>query len=226
MFSNLLNKLKITVFLSLVGMATFANASLISIDSLDTGHYGQTNYHTPSNVNYIVYNFANQARNFAVFDLSQVHDTILSATIAYYNPASGFSSSNHSLTFELFDVDTNIEDILAGNSDSDVFNDLGTGVSYGNISVNGGSNDTELSISLNRDAIIALNNSNGLFAFGGAISNADEGMIFGNSHRNYQSNFVQLQLTTSTKVPTSGTFSLMILALVFMAFKRINNYKK
>lgn len=119
-----------------------------------------------------------KSRSFFVFDLSGITEAVTSAEFHFTTrPISGAA------TLELFDFIGNQNELSRGRLAGDpagisIFNDIGTGVSYGSLTT---SNSISI-VSLNAAAISAINNSSGSgnFVFGlavssGAIGNSSSG---------------------------------------------------
>ncbi len=118
-----------------------------------------------------------EARNFFTFNLASVTGTILSGQLQVYNPGTsagdpynGFSSPNSSDTYQLFDVSTPIQTLVAGTGGAAAFADLGSGANYGSVSVSAADDGATVSVPLSPAAITALNSAlaSGTFVLGGA----------------------------------------------------------
>lgn len=146
-----------------------------------TGWWDETGFHDAGNTNYIAgvcgssdNCFGNdlEVRNFFVFDLENVTGTILSASLSIGNDATqGYISPNPSSFFDVFAVLTPLDELTASDTGrTDIFGDLADGVLYASQQVSAADNGTQVIISLNNDAIAALNDAIGnSFAFGGAV---------------------------------------------------------
>ncbi len=146
-----------------------------------TGWWDETGFHDASNNNYIAGVCGSsdscngsdlELRNFFVFDLENVTGTILAASLSIGNDATqGYISPNPSSFFDVFAVLTPLDELTASDSGrTDIFGDLADGVLYASQSVSTADNGTQVIISLNNDAIAALNDAIGnSFAFGGAV---------------------------------------------------------
>ncbi len=156
---------------------------------MDSGWYDRAGSHQPSNTNYAAGYLGtdNQGyHNFFVFDLSGITVPIVSAELRIFNPESGYSSPDPSETYVVSDVSTPIPILLAGGSGlSEIFEDLGSGVSYASRPMSADDNGTLVTIGLNAAAVTDLNSARGLFAFGGSVStlsprtNVDEAVFVG-----------------------------------------------
>jgi len=166
--------------------ATTANA--VAIGATDSGWWDDTGFSTDlSFSNYIagtwVYDpaihelpgepYDATTRNFFVFDLSGI-GPVTSATLRISAGASWVG------TYELWDVDTFIPDVRQpGALDPAVYDDLGTGTSYGNIDlVNSTAPGPVIEIQLNAAALASINANDGctlapsvdcLWAIGGSF---------------------------------------------------------
>lgn len=146
-----------------------------------TGWWDETGFHDASNNNYIAGVCGSsdscngsdlELRNFFVFGLENVTGTILAASLSIGNDATqGYISPNPSSFFDVFAVLTPLDELTASDSGrTDIFGDLADGVLYASQSVSTADNGTQVIISLNNDAIAALNDAIGnSFAFGGAV---------------------------------------------------------
>jgi hypothetical protein len=153
-------------------------------------------------------------RNFFVFDLSAVSDTIVSATLQLNT--GGVVTDG---TYTLHDVQSDITTLRAGGSGlSDVYADLGTGTSYGSIGLLSTQDNTIANIALNTYAIAGLNAARGgLFALGGDYVSPYNafGNISTNSFDWLASATRQLELETHT-VPEPPTMLLLGSGLVLL----------
>jgi len=167
----------LVLFQILVG--GISHASPITLDYVDSGWYSFAHggTHDPDNLNYLAgLPYDSFFRNFFVFDLSGVTDDIIGATLKLYVPDSEDGVRNNapypSLTYNLFDVTTSISSLTAGGTGGllSTWADLGSGTQYGSRNVTDSDEGSYLDIALNGNALTALNGANGLFAFGGAVT--------------------------------------------------------
>ena len=156
-----------------------SSASII-VNATDSGWYDDTGWHQPDNLNYAVgEEVAYIYNNFFVFDLSGVSETVTYAVINIYSPESpaqffdGYQSMDPFETYALYDVSTDIAVLTSDSGGVEVFQDIGTGTSYGEYDVSAADNGQFVSITLNADALDNINNGAGLFAIGGAVSTID-----------------------------------------------------
>lgn len=103
--------------------------------------------------------------------------TIITADLEAFNLDGGFNSCDDGKTFTLHDVTTDISALITGPSDTDAYidayTDLGTGISYGYVTVSDDDNGEYVKVTLNQDGINALNNAQavGEITFGGTLEN-------------------------------------------------------
>ena len=146
----------------------------VTVNAGAFGYWDSTGMHTATALAYEVgqpvASSPTQYNNFFVFNLSGVSPLIQSASLNV--SADGYSSPLASDTYGLFDVTTPIASLEAtGSGETTIFQDLGSGVSYGTKTVTSASNGTVLNIPLNAAAVAALNSKRGSqFAIGGALT--------------------------------------------------------
>ncbi len=154
-----------------------------------------------SGANYIVF------RNFFVFDLPDGQTDFTSAWLQLYNES--YTSQNSFEGYSLYDVSTPSSNILAGTGGIGVYNDLGTGTSYGNYNVTAATAGQWINIPLNTNFINSANASNGgLLALGGAMTTLVGGnqAIFG-WFTNANSGVPRLDLTALAHPEADDGFS-------------------
>ena len=151
------------------------NNGAISLNFTSAGWFKDDGSHTITNPNYIAGFCSNSFRNFFSFDLSGITEPITSAVLQIQKytsvPATGYA------VWQLFDVTSSFELIntdyssaLGNLSDGLViYNDLGSGIPYGNDTIDGNlSTNTIITAVLNSSAIAALNATvGGSFIIGG-----------------------------------------------------------
>lgn len=135
-----------------------------------------------TNTNYITgFIGASEFRSFFTFDVSSMTDPAVSATLRIRREQG--SGSNEAIeTLEFFDVSTPAA-ILNDNTGTNaaIFDDLGTGTSYGSFAVNSAGATTEiLEFDLNSNALDEINSTLTYFSVGGALtSNSGGDFLFG-----------------------------------------------
>ena len=168
------------IFVS-VGLALFcgllspasANAAIFTVNSFDNGSYAFNGLHSPSNTNIFVGNAGN---NWLAFNVSPAAGaTITGATLRFFGGNGNYVSPDVSETYGLFDYLGNINSLLNGTGGVSTFNDLGSGTSYGQATVNGpsGISMPDFSVSLSLAAVAAIsaaaNSADSRFVIGGTI---------------------------------------------------------
>jgi hypothetical protein len=154
------------------------------------GWWSPTSPNYDANSNYIVgicCGEGNYYHNFFTFDLSSLTDTVISARLELQRY--GYLSPDPSETLGLFAVSTDAATLNNNiGTSSAIFNDLGTGTSYGSFVVSSvGSLTDILSFNLNAAAIADINaGAGGFFSIGGALLSLSGGtndeFVFGSSH--------------------------------------------
>lgn len=144
------------------------------------GWWSDTASNSDGNISYAVGedrrpSFEKTIRNFFTFDLSSLIDIAVSARLELVRGT--YSSTDASETLELFDVTTDPA-VLNYNSgaSSTIFNDLGTGTSYGAFVVEQYATSAieTLDLQLNSAALADINSSKGgFFSIGGALTTID-----------------------------------------------------
>src|SRR5262249_40469503 len=132
-----------------MGAAVGSLSSSQVLSAVDTGAWTSTGNHTPGVENYIAgQTTTNQFHDFFVFNLAGVTQTIGAAQLVAFNPFNGYSSSQPSDTLTLFDVSTPIINLTGfGTGQTGIYNDLGSGTSYGSTTVSALSNGQPVSVS-------------------------------------------------------------------------------
>lgn len=194
-------------------------AQAVTISADDWGWYNKTGNHYSTNTNYSAgsWNTRDDAwRNFFVFDLSSVTGPITTA-VFNFNVAGTSGSSVATGTYELFDVLTPVLTLVGGGTGlTAIYDDLGTGVSFGSLSVAPIDQGSVVSLNFNSAGLAAINSSlGGSFAFGGDLS---FGVRIGGGSSNAQP--TTLILTQGPSIPAPATLALSGLGLAGMGYLR------
>ena len=221
--------------LLLIGLLAAAPTEAATLNAVDSGWYTSAGSHTAVNDNYVVGELSGVVyRNFFVFDLTGVSETITSASVLLYNPTNttpglrGYISPDPTETFGLFDVSTPIATLSASSASGSavgigVFADLGTGVAFGEQVVSAADNGAVVSVALNASGIAALNAARGgLFDLGGALTtlgSVEDERVFGFSVALGNPDVRQLQFETAA-VPEPSTLALLASAMVLAVRRR------
>jgi hypothetical protein len=130
----------------------------------DRGWYTSSGTHNSTNNNVIVGSYY---RNWFTFDISGFSGTACTITLRLELELFNGSSGN----YNLYDISTGHDDLVASSSGSSgvtIYNDLGTGNSYGSVSLTSSDNNSTIEIALNDQAITDFNSeSSGWFSVGG-----------------------------------------------------------
>ena len=181
-----------------------AYAGIITLNNTDAGYIQRDSgtFTHNSGSAFIQRESGQNSNAYYVFDLSGVTDSILSAEFDF---TAGWESGTPNL--QLFDVNTDINDLMNGNGNlRSIFRDLRQG-SYS-------SSGSPGVFTLNSSAIADLNNASGLFAIG-ADNLANNSWFWDFS--------TTLTLTTAT--PEASEIILMILGLLLL-YKFYSDQKK
>jgi len=125
-------------------------------------------------------------RNFFVFDLSGVDETVVSADLLLTRGSGGGVADT--ATYTLHQVTTPLDTVTSGGTNAQeaaVFADLGSGTVFGSVEIPKGGEATDIvTIGLTADALAAINAANGLLVLGGALApeSTAGGVRFGHTH--------------------------------------------
>jgi hypothetical protein len=179
----------------------------VEISATNSGWYRSIGTNFPTSPNYVAgtisqYNY----RNFFVFDLSAVTETILSATLKLENPQ--ITNNSAPSTYTLYDVSTSVSALMAsqtGSIGTGIYTDLGSGISYGSIALNSTIGSGMVEVTLNSDAIAAMNATTGLFAFGGSLiaGNSSPAVVFNGTSGSEYIRTLVLELAEPVTPPAS-----------------------
>ena len=127
-------------------------------------------------------------RNYFLFDISQLAgQTVTDATLRIYNPYNGIFFVHPTEQFELYDVTTDYFDVRYSNGSTAIWNDLGTGNQYGSIILSEANEASWVEITLNANALYAINNPTSTiysgsvkdaFGLGGKLAGTSSGTAF------------------------------------------------
>lgn len=146
-----------------------------------------------------------EIRQYLVFDRSAIQGNITAATLRLGSSGSRYLSPDAQETWTLFDVTTSVANLVAGTGGGGVFADLGGGSALGSRAVNGTTNSSLVTLDLNSNGLLYLNDQSGTFALGGALTSltktngVTEGMFNSSSGPSFTRELV------ITYTPTAGT---------------------
>lgn len=171
-----------------------------------------------------------QVHNYFIFTLPNTPDLITSAELRLWNPSNGYYSFDDTETLTLYNVSTSIA--LLGTNSIATYTDLGSGPSYGSVTVGASSNGTYVSIMLNANFLAAAQVAKGTagrqIAIGGTLTTLypdDNEYLFG--YTGSLTAASNAQLVTTTTVPEPSTWALLGLgAVMWFAARRTGIWDK
>ena len=157
---------------------TINGSTVVNADT--TGWYDYKGEHFASNSDYIVGDCSigtcgglGAYNDFFTFNLAGVSGSVTSVTFSAFNPGGPYPgySGKPSSTYTLWDVTTPIGVLNSDNSTATgIYADLGSGISYGSVSVSAADNGALVRVTLNAAGIAAVNAAVGSeFAIGGSL---------------------------------------------------------
>jgi hypothetical protein len=206
-----------------------AEAGMLRISATDSGWYDDSGHHGANNTNYIASTFSavggnNRHRNFFVFDLSSVSGNIISASLQLQTP--NFSTSGNG-TYTVHHVSTSTNDLTTTHISNDasglaIYGDLGDGFIAGSTPVDigfAGIVEVNLTPTALADLQSSVDNSIGLYAFGGTWSSSPDTAIFGSTNSSMTR---QLVITTAdpAAVPEPSSLALMAVTAGLVGYWR------
>lgn len=163
------SQILIPLALSMVFFAKESSASVVSIQATDLGWYRSDGTHESYNINTLTGQLGGtEYRSFYIWEIPSYVGKVTSAHIEFNVEYSfGGSAIYYPVQGEMFDVSASTlpfirQDNGAGQGEA-VFNDLGSGTSFGQLSVLPGYDNYgyTMTVPLNADAINSINSSNG-----------------------------------------------------------------
>ena len=205
------------------GSVCLLNAATIVLSASDEGWYNSDGIHHSLNKNYAVGDaFGLEYRNYFVFDLTGISGQVVSAQLRVPNPQNGYFSPNAEETYQVRSVGTPIGTLESDATDgAGIFAGLGMNVLYGSQQVSQSDNRHAVSISLNAEAVGAIESAQGFFALGGGLAGlpavaAANRVVFGGSSGPPEE-IPQLILTTTLLEPaTVLLWSTVVLSCFFL----------
>ncbi len=205
---------KTALFLVMLMLCAWISAATITLTHYERGWYDYSGVHNATNDNYIA---STEHRDFFVFDLSSVTDYIVDATLKVYSAS--FSGVAATEIYRMFDVLTPVATLVAGGTGlTSIYNDLGAGTVYAERTVLSSEAGQTINITLNSNAIAAMNANHSLFAMAGILVNGAPGdpyrYIFGGSGGAVATQLVLNTSLTPPVVPEFNTLALFGLGLL------------
>jgi len=230
-------------FIFIVLQLCYSNVALsktVTINAIDSGWYvddGGRSSAAEYNISAGVCPgcpYKREMRNFFLFDLSSVTQTIVSAElrISTGNTETSFGrlvTDDTFETFSLFDVTDESMLSVGDPGNTAMFDDLATGSNYGSYTFNSQTGifnspvDLYISMNLTSDAIYDINNTNSLFGIGGTIVSLDNDLsrtqyAFSGTHRGPQ---IRELILTTVPLPTAfWLFGSGLLGLIGVASRK------
>lgn len=212
-----------TICLLLCLFACSVNASVITFDSIDNGWYTQTGEHITTNNNTWTGTdgFGTYRNSFYNFDVSALAGSTITSVVLKFLPNNGFYNSKDSFeTLQIWDVDTT----PGLGSSAAVYNDLMSGVQYGQIDVSGSSGQfmPQISISLNSLSFNDILNGS-FFSVGAHLSSLTSGytQVLWSASDGAPAAQLTIEYTTvPSPVPVPGSLVLVALGLVGLSFAK------
>jgi hypothetical protein len=172
------------LFLS-IGISS-AQSYQASVASQDRGWVTSNSFANVGNTNFLAGNYNSiEYRNFFVFDLADVEEEIISASLSLFAPPTvTYSSANAVEIFSLNHITTSVPADRSFAQAGNVFSAIGNGTLLSYASIN--SSTSTLTFDLNSSAALAALNSGALLTIGGQVLSLDNNpntveYIFGNS---------------------------------------------
>ena len=153
--------------------AVAGNVGQTALSAIDAGWWDNAGSHTATNKNYVAgqESATTTFRNFFVFDLATVTETIAGARLEIFNPAGGYNGDTTE-TYSVFDITTPLATLRAsGSGQTGIFADLGTGANFGEQVFEESNENSVKPVPLNVSGVNFLNASRGTtIAVGGAVT--------------------------------------------------------
>lgn len=193
----------------------FATAATFTTNALVRSWYSDAGTANNTDFSYAVgVAGGTEVHNYFIFMLPNTPDLITSAELRLWNPSNGYYSFDDTETLTLYNVSTSIA--LLGTNATAIYTDLGSGPSYGSVTVGASNNGTYVSIMLNATFLAAAQVAKGTtgrqIAIGGALTTLypdDNEYLFG--YTGGLSASSNAQLVTTTIVPEPSAWALIAL---------------
>jgi hypothetical protein len=231
--------LLLALFSILAGHAQSLNADTIVVDAIGHGWYkadgtahGLLTPHIPRQFgNYIVGRGGGSAveatsehRNFFVFPIPEIRGPITSASLHIGNPRFGYTSPDPSETVAFFDVLTEVDDLVQGETGLiPNFDDLGEGSQFGSVVVRSTDIDKFIDLELNAAARTSIRSAvGGSWAIGGRLTTLGTARfetVFGNTPETGLRPYLSLQVLPIPE--PNGLVLLVVSALLLWNARRI-----
>lgn len=207
---------RVITTLAVATVAGSAAADVHHVKAFDRGAFDDLGFHDPFDRTYVagngLFGDATEARNWFVFDLSNVQGEIESLTLSINAGSYQSGDAFETWTLRAFDMDPNF--LTGGVGGGKIFQDLGSGDVLGSYDFDASTAWSRVEIEMNDHATnVAEGALGGVWAFGGAVSTLDddpfsEELLFGGTDP------YGVTLTIVTAVPAPAGFALLGLGLI------------
>lgn len=227
----------------LAGISNTTNAATVTFQTnIDNsaGNYDSNGTHNDNNSEIGRYSDGTNLhdyRNYFMFNISPLAGQIVSsASLRVYNPSGGIFFVNPTETYQLYDVTTQLDTVRFATNSTFIWNDLGNGDQYGSVALSSADNNSWVEITLNANAINAINNPIGelflsatnpspTFALGGILAGGNGGFAFKNLHAGpfsiYKTELIVETVDTVVPIPAAlWLFGSGLLGLIGMARRK------
>jgi hypothetical protein len=192
--------LGISLFLSLAFCSLEASASTLTFVNADSGWYSHDGNHIVGHQSYAAGQFGTHYHNYFVFNLASLSGTVTSARLELWT-----YTVTGSGVYTLYDVSSNIATLQTTSTSVATYTDLGSGISFGSISVTPANANALITINLNAAALAAIQSSTGgTFAIGGDFISS--GLLGHNSPFDVRNRLI---VEESPSVPEPATMLLL-----------------
>ena len=205
-----------------------ANAAVMTLDATNNGNYADDGYHDPGyNGTYTGGGPVHNNNSFYSFDVSSLSsvNTINSASITFYSGNGIYGSTDAFETVQIWDVNT----AVGLGSSLAVYNDLMTGVQYGQTDVYASQYDSmpEFSVALSSlsFADILNDSSFSLGAYVSSINAVEDAGLWGSSPI-LPAAYLTVDYDIAAPVPEPSSITLMSLGLAGLGFANWRRQRK
>jgi len=207
-----------------------ASADAQTFDVTARGFYIASGFHTADFNAYLTgWDGVSEYRSFFVFDIPELTEAAEGATLSLWMPIGGYSSDQTFETISIWSVETSVSDLITsydpGAEGIAIYNDLGTGTSYGSTQVTATEAGVYFTITLTSEGVAALNAAQGSqLAIGASVTSLTAGpnpeQVFLNSETNESNPNSDGKAAQISVVPEPTTVALLGLSAGALLFFR------